>query len=112
MAVLLAYFGADASIRFSGFNPEDGRRLGAKRHYVVSNGIDDPCPALAGSREHRGATVRIHCESCSWRSCTSQKADGPRRVVRKAVRAGVPFQFEVMGQWQSEDYAAACTKAD
>src|SRR5262245_2814367 len=44
-----AYFGADAAIRLSALNPEDGKRFEAKRHYVIPNGLDDPFPSLVVS---------------------------------------------------------------
>ena len=102
-----AYFGADAAIRISELNPEDGRRLEAKREYVIPNGIDDPCPELLTSwskpsasatdpmrilfvailRESKGVMVLI--EACG----------------RLAAR-GVAFELEVVGQWQSDEFAA------
>ena len=101
-----AYFGADAAIRLSDLNPEDGMVLQAKRHYVVPNGLDDPCPGLVVPpsdttrpsddpvrilfvgilRESKGVMVLI--EACG-----------------KLAERGVPLQLELMGQWQSEAFA-------
>jgi len=36
-----AYFGADGAIRMSTLSPPDGSRLGAKREFIVPNGIED-----------------------------------------------------------------------
>lgn len=102
-----AYFGADAAIRLSDLNPEDGKRLEAKREYVIPNGIDDPCPEgivplskpaagsddpirilfVANLRESKGLLVLI--EACG----------------RLAAR-NVPFRLEVVGRWQTDDFAA------
>ncbi|MEX2112394.1 MAG: glycosyltransferase [Pirellulales bacterium] len=101
-----AYFGADAAIRNSELNPEDGRRFKAKREYVIPNGIHDPCPEFVVStlesaanlgdplrilfvgalRESKGVLVLI--EAC-----------------KKLATRGVPFQLEVMGQWHSDEFA-------
>jgi glycosyltransferase involved in cell wall biosynthesis len=106
-----AYFGANAAIQLSEHNPEDGRRLAAKRNYVIANGIDDPCPELAAARpEHIAKTnrplqilfVAILYESKGLmvliEACAQLKSQG------------VPFQLEVMGQWQKEEYAARVRK--
>jgi glycosyltransferase involved in cell wall biosynthesis len=103
----LAYFGANASIRLSEFNPEDGRRLEAKRHYVVANGIDDPCPELDGVRTPAPITaenpLRILFVAILYES------KGLMVLVdacAKLAERGVPFQLDVLGNWQSEEYAA------
>jgi glycosyltransferase involved in cell wall biosynthesis len=102
-----AYFGADAAVRISELNPEDGKRLEAKREYVIPNGIDDPCPGLVVSRAASPASI-----------------DNPLRILFVAILReskgvmvlveacgqlaahGVPFELEIMGQWQSEEFAA------
>lgn len=101
-----AYFHADAAIRISELNPEDGRQLAAKHEYVIPYGIDDPCPgtdstpaeAIASPdeplrilfvgilRESKGVTDLV--EACG-----------------QLAARGVPFQLEMMGQWKSEEYA-------
>jgi glycosyltransferase involved in cell wall biosynthesis len=101
-----AYFGADAAIRLSKLNPEDGNRLRARRHYVIPNGLDDPFPGLVVSQPG-----------------IEQSADDPLRILfvgilreskgilvlidacAELVARGVPFQLEVMGQWHSEVFA-------
>lgn len=102
-----AYFGADASIQLSEFNPDDGRRLEAKRHFVVANGIDDPCLEPAGVRAPAAVTsenpLRILFVAILYES------KGLMVLVdacKKLAERGVPFQLEVMGNWQSEEYAA------
>lgn len=106
-----AYFGADAAIRLSEFNPEDGRRLAAKHNYVVPNGIDDPCPEYTGIRSKSAATVdnplRILFVAILYES------KGLMVLIEacaKLAARGVPFQLEVMGQWQKEEYAARVHK--
>jgi len=101
-----AYFGADAAIRLSTLNPEDGQQLEAKRHYVIPNGLDDPFPGLVVSqsdfekagddplrilfvgilRESKGVMVLI--EACA------------KLAARK-----VHFHLELMGQWRSEAFS-------
>lgn len=103
-----AYFGADAAVRLSELNPEDGKRLSAKREYIVPNAIDDPCPdrAIARTncapstndpmrilfvgmlRESKGVLVLI--EACG-----------------KLAARGIQFHLEVMGQWKSDELAAS-----
>jgi glycosyltransferase involved in cell wall biosynthesis len=101
-----AYFGADAAIRLSELNPEDGRRLEAKRNYVVANGIDDPFPersgeAAAGSENPEGR-LRILFVAILYES------KGLMVLIDACARLaarGIPFQLEVMGPWQKEEYA-------
>jgi glycosyltransferase involved in cell wall biosynthesis len=101
-----AYFGADAAIRLSVLNPEDGKQLQAKRHYVIPNGLDDPRPGLVVSqsdfdetgddpmrilfvgilRESKGVMVLI--EACA-----------------KLAARSVPFHLDLMGQWRSEAFS-------
>jgi glycosyltransferase involved in cell wall biosynthesis len=100
-----AYYGADAAVRPSELNPEDGRRLEAKCEYIIPYGIDDPCPGLVVPRsrtvtpteplrilfvgmlrESKGVMVLI--EACG-----------------QLAAQGVPFQVELMGQWRSEAFA-------
>jgi glycosyltransferase involved in cell wall biosynthesis len=106
-----AYFGADAVIRLSELTPEDGKRLKAKREYVIPYGIDDPCPELA-----------------AWQAQPSAVPDAPLKILFVGVlreskgllvlieacgmlaARGVPFQLEVMGQWQSDEFAARANK--
>jgi glycosyltransferase involved in cell wall biosynthesis len=106
-----AYFGADAVIRLSELTPEDGKRLKAKHEYVIPYGIDDPCPGLTVSesapfnvqdtqlrilfvgvlRESKGLLVLI--EACGM-----------------LAARGVPFQLEIMGQWQSDEIKARANR--
>jgi glycosyltransferase involved in cell wall biosynthesis len=106
-----AYFGADAAIRLSALNPEDGKRLEAKHHYVIPNGLDDPFPDLVVSepsiessgndllrilfvgilRESKGVLVLI--DACA-----------------KLAARGVPFQLELMGEWRSQAFAERAKK--
>jgi glycosyltransferase involved in cell wall biosynthesis/CTP:molybdopterin cytidylyltransferase MocA len=101
-----AYFGADAAVRLSELNPEDGRKLIAKRDYVIPYGIEDPCPEFSVStkpilasshdplqilfvgalRESKGVMVLI--DACA-----------------ELASRGVSFQLELMGQWQCEEFA-------
>jgi glycosyltransferase involved in cell wall biosynthesis len=106
-----AYFGADASIRLSEFNPEDGRRLEAKRHFVVANGIDDPCPELTGVRTPAAITAENPLKILFVAILYESK--GLMVLVDacgKLAERGVPFVLEVMGNWQSEEYAARVHK--
>ena len=71
----LAYFRADAAIRISELNPQDGKVLEAKREYVIPCGIDDPCPEfLAPARGAKLPPRARRCESCSWASCANPRA--------------------------------------
>lgn len=101
------YFHADAAIRTSECNPEDGKRLEARREYIVPNGIVDPCPNgpprraaapvseenplrivfVAILRESKGLLVLI--EACG-----------------QLAARGVPFCLDVMGQFESEEFEA------
>jgi glycosyltransferase involved in cell wall biosynthesis len=103
-----AYFGADAAVRLSELNPEDGKRLDATREYVVPNAIDDPCPERAIARMNH-----------------TPSANDPMRILfvgmlreskgvlvlleacAKLAARGIQFQLEIMGQWKSDEFAAS-----
>ena len=102
-----AYFGADAVIRLSDLTPEDGKRLQAKREYVIPYGIDDPCPELAASHSRpadvQGAPLRILFVG------VLRESKGLLVLIEACgmlAARGVSFQLEVMGQWQSDEFAA------
>ncbi len=100
-----AYFGADAAIRLCELTPDDARRLEAQREFVIPNGIDDPSPGLD-----------------VWQAKPASGPDAPLRllyvgVVReskgvlvlieacgKLAERGTPFQLEVMGHWESDEF--------
>jgi glycosyltransferase involved in cell wall biosynthesis len=102
-----AYFGADAAVRLSELNPEDGRRLEAKQDYVIPCGIDDPCPGFAFSRPRFAATpdaplkilfVGIVMESKGVLVLIDACAELAAR--------GVPFELEIMGHVSSAEFDA------
>jgi glycosyltransferase involved in cell wall biosynthesis len=100
-----AYFGADAAIRISDLNPEDGRRLAAQREYVVPNGIVDPSPEWSNSpalaAEGRGLRM-LFVGILSEAKGVMVLIEGCANLAAR----GVPFELELMGQWESEDFAA------
>ncbi|MGB7949239.1 MAG: glycosyltransferase, partial [Candidatus Binatia bacterium] len=102
-----AYFSADAAIRLSEFNPEDGKRLAAKREYVIPNGIDDPCPEWSVSPPNSAAP-----EDNRLRMLFVGNLCEPKGVLvlieacAELAARGVPYKLELMGQWDSNDFAA------
>lgn len=102
-----AYFGADAAIRISALNPEDGRRLAAKRDYVIPYGIEDPWAGTSlvasDSTAARGGPLRM-----LYVGIVSE-AKGIMVLIEacaKLASRGVPFEVEIMGQWESPAFAA------
>jgi glycosyltransferase involved in cell wall biosynthesis len=100
-----AYFGADAAIRLSELNPEDGRRLEAKRNFVIPYGIDDPFPGLlaelAGSPSHEDSLRVLYVGVLS-------EAKGVMVLVEACghlAARGVNFDVELVGQWESDGFA-------
>lgn len=102
-----AYFGADAAIRLSELNPDDGKRLKAKREFIVPNGIDDPCPdleipealpAITANRPLRILFVGILRESKGVLDLIE--------ACGKLAARGIAFEAELMGQWHSDEFAA------
>ena len=105
-----ALFGADAAVRLSELTIDDGKRLQAKREYVIPNGIDDPCPGLVVSPSKSGANrndplrilfVGFLCES-----------KGIMVLIEACARLasrGISFRLDVMGQWRSDEFAAQAT---
>jgi glycosyltransferase involved in cell wall biosynthesis len=102
-----AYFGADAAIRLSELNPEDGRRLAAKRDYVIPYGIDDPFPELSiwppNSPETESDPLRVLFVGIV---CEAKGVMVLIEACAKLLARGVPFEVELMGQWESGDFAA------
>ncbi|MGB7949238.1 MAG: glycosyltransferase family 4 protein, partial [Candidatus Binatia bacterium] len=106
-----AYFGADAAIRLSELNPEDGKRLAAKREYVIPNAVEDPCPEFTAARTSRanGASDRLRILFVGM----LRESKGLLVLIEacgKLAAAGIPFRLEVMGQWQSDEFAARVHK--
>lgn len=101
-----AYFNADAAIRLSEFNPEDGRRLNAKRDYVIPYGIDDPCRdwEVARPKEAVGPDnpLRILFVAILYESKGLMVL---LEACSKLAGRGVPFQLEVVGHWQKQEFA-------
>jgi glycosyltransferase involved in cell wall biosynthesis len=102
-----AYFGADAAIRISELNPDDGRRLDAKHEFVIPNGIEDPYPGFNVARSSRPIS-----ESFPLRILFVGMLRESKGVLvlidacGKLAARGVPFHLEIMGQWKSDDFAA------
>jgi glycosyltransferase involved in cell wall biosynthesis len=99
-----AYFGADAAIRLSELNPDDGCRLHAKRDVVIPYGIDDPFPQqpIADSDVSAGEPLNILFVGIL------RESKGVMVLLEacgELASRGVPFRVEVMGQWQSEEFA-------
>lgn len=102
-----AYFGADAAIRISELNPEDGMRLAAKRNYVIPNGIIDPCPEMSVSPSNSAATGddRLRMLFVGILS----EAKGVMVLIETCANLaarGVQFELEMMGQWGNDEFAA------
>jgi glycosyltransferase involved in cell wall biosynthesis len=106
-----AYFGADAAIRLSELNPEDGRKLNATREFVIPNGIDDPCPDGAVARTTSAAAAGEPLQILFVGALRESK--GVLDLVEacgKLAARGMPFQLELVGQWQSDEFAARVTQ--
>lgn len=102
-----AYFGADAAIRLSDLVPDDAQRLEAQREYIIPNGIDDPRPDLAmqqsGSASNTDGLLRLLFVG------VVRESKGVLVLVEacgELAARGVPFQLDVMGHWESEEFAA------
>jgi glycosyltransferase involved in cell wall biosynthesis len=100
-----AYFGADAAVRLSEFNPEDGKRLKAKKEYVIPNGLDDPFPGFVVtppiSEFVDGAAMRILYVG------VLRESKGIMDLINACgmlLCRGIPFELELMGQWKSDAF--------
>ncbi|MGD9632903.1 MAG: glycosyltransferase family 4 protein [Pirellulales bacterium] len=106
-----AYFGADAAIRNSALNPEDGRRLAAKRDYIIPNGIDDPCPTGATVEEPAGGDANRPLRILFVGTlCESKGALVLVEACKKLADRGVPFEVAFMGGWSDNEFAAQMQK--
>jgi glycosyltransferase involved in cell wall biosynthesis len=103
----LAYFGADAAVRISELNPDDGRLLEAKREYVIPCGIDDPCPEFLSPPAGEVATHSQPLRILFVGILRESKGMGVLvEACGKLADAGVPFRLEVMGQCQEPPFVA------
>ncbi len=101
-----AYYHADAAVRISALNPEDGRLLKAKREFVIPNGIDDPFPDFSDSPPKSEATANNPMKILYVGILRESK--GVLVLIEacgKLLSQGVPFHLELMGQWHSEEFA-------
>jgi glycosyltransferase involved in cell wall biosynthesis len=101
-----AYFDADAAIRLSKLNPEDGQRLKAKREYVIPYGIDDPFPGLLDDISDPNS-VSAEPLQILYVGVLSE-AKGVMVLVDacgKLAARGVAFAVELVGQWESDGFA-------
>ena len=102
-----AFFYADGAIRLSSLTPDDAKQLKAKREYIVPNGIDDPC---AGNLPQR--TIQNVTESEPLRLLfVALLCEGKGLLILldacgKLAARGVPFQLNVMGRFESEEFEA------
>ncbi|REK18884.1 MAG: glycosyltransferase family 1 protein [Planctomycetota bacterium] len=102
-----AYYGADAAIRISKLNPEDGLLLEAKQEYVVPNGIEDECPAGTLPRPVEDVTPERPLRILFTGIVRESK--GILVLVEACgllAARGVPFRLNVMGQPHSDEFFA------
>jgi glycosyltransferase involved in cell wall biosynthesis len=102
----LAYVGHDAAVRLSEFAPDDGRQLESRSEFIVPNGIPDPAedlelprpaPEISATRPLRVLFVALLCESKGLLVLIDACAELAAR--------GVPFHLELMGPFESEQFA-------
>ena len=102
-----AFFHADGAIRISSLTPDDARQLKAQNEYIVPNGITDPCSkmpprrtaaAVSERRPLRLLFISLLCE-----------AKGLLVLIDACgtlAARGVPFHLDVMGRFESDEFAA------
>lgn len=100
------YFGADAAIRISELAPDDGRLVGAKRHYIVPNGIEDLGPRPPAARPAPGPATAERPLRLLFVSLLYE-AKGLLVLIEacgQLAARGVPFRLEVMGRFKTEEF--------
>jgi len=100
-----AYFHPDAGVRLSTFTPDDAHRLEARREYIIPYGIEDPTTAVP----RREPNAAVHGEPLQILFVANLKESKGLLVVIEAAsrlqQRGVPFQVEIMGQFESPEFA-------
>lgn len=98
----VAYADPEAAIRLSEFTPEDGKKLGAKREYIVHNGVEDEYPAyVSTSLRDSGAppTIlfvgRLHEEKGVMTLL---------EACRLLADEDIAFRARLVGQFETEAY--------
>jgi glycosyltransferase involved in cell wall biosynthesis len=101
-----AYFGVDAAVRISELTPEDGKLIGAKREFIVPNGIDDPWSSLPERSDEPASVERplriLYVGVLHEGKGLLTLVDACRRLKS----TGVEFQLDLMGQPESEGFLA------
>lgn len=98
-----AYFAPDASIRLSDRNPEDGRKLGSKREYLIPNGIQDCFGGNDGTARSRNDAARILFVGVLRRTKGILVLVEACRLLRDR---GLDFAVDVAGEFASEEFEA------
>jgi glycosyltransferase involved in cell wall biosynthesis len=132
-----ALFRADAAIRLAKCSPDDARVLEARREYIVPNGIEDESARFVhGQKRHREAKAEhsvVGTTNGSFRIADQETAVAisealPIQILYVGILCeskgllvlieacgvlasrGVPFELEVVGQFQSPDFEAQVTQ--
>ena len=97
----LAYFYADCSIRTSTLNPEDGKKLKAKKDIVIPNGIKDNF--ILNNYENKNNNIIPTILFVS----VLNPAKGVDILIDSCIllkNEGLQFKLELMGRFCSEEY--------
>ena len=98
-----AYARPDVAVRVSAFTPEDGKKLGAKREYVVHNAVEDAYPPYANGQaaedEEAPPTIlfvgRLHRE----KGVTTLL-----EACRLLAEQGVTFRVQFVGKFETKAF--------
>ncbi len=102
-----AYHGADAAIRLSPYNPEDGRDLLARQEYIVPNcANDERAQYLAGKVSETGDCSRQSFFQMLYLStvCRTKGIEVLLEACALLKQRGVDFRLEVVGSFQPSGY--------
>jgi glycosyltransferase involved in cell wall biosynthesis len=99
-----AYRNVDMAIRTSALAPEDGKALGAKKHAVVWNGVDD---AAGGpiDRSNASGPVKILFTALL---IPSKGVEVLLRSFRLLLDKGVQAELRLMGRWGDPEFEKKC----
>lgn len=92
-----AYAHPDVAVRISELAPEDGKRLGARKEYVIPNGIEDAYPTTPAAHKEEGVVDILFVG-------VLQESKGVMDLLRACEqlrRRGCSFRTHLMGRHKS-----------
>jgi glycosyltransferase involved in cell wall biosynthesis len=104
----MAYFNADAAIRLSSLNPEDGRGLRAKKEYIIPNGIKNRYDEYKIDKNPRDTVSHILSVGVL---CESKGILVLLKACNLLAQRGIDFYLDMVGRFESDEFEQSIVNA-